>query len=287
MRAIVSMMTGAFRRAWSLARSAGGACGCAFGWVYARLCAFGSAACGFGSRVRANWRSEVADAVTVFLLTASGALLLSVGATVDMAKNATVRGDLNDIAQEAVQAAVRVQDGKGNLKGTKCQNGQKVVLNGITAANTWLSSSNATNDPAIALVAKSYLEKTGRGSYISSSSVYNGTDSMGNSGTYTAQNDANFVTRMRQYGYAGSNSGELDDDELKLTIWCSSGLTSENGSSDVSTGSDKTNVINLEVNDWSSNFMIGMFSNAWAEFDYQTYTITQHAITSWSKSAVS
>lgn len=248
-----------------------------------RMCAWWRAV---RNHVRLNLRSEVADAVTVFLLTASGVLLLAVGVTVDMSKNATIRGDLNDIAQESVQAAVRVQDGKGNLKGTKCQSGQKVNLKGIDAARTWLNSTSAQQDPAIALVVKSYLEKTGRGSYIGTSSVYNGKDSMGNDGKYTAQNDANFVTRMRQYGYDGSNAGELDNSELELTVWCTSGLTSENGSSDVSTGSGKTNVINIDATDWSSNFLMGMFSNAWANLNHQTYHINQHAITSWSKSAV-
>lgn len=290
-------------------------------------------------------RSETADSVTIFIITSMILLFFVVGWTIDTAKNASVRADLNDIAQEAVQAATRVQDGNGNLKGQICTDGVSSSWSDGGHGTRWLEgqkdieafyTANYTKDPAIALVAKSYEENTGRGTWTTGKNT-SGLFETGSNAT-EAQNARQgnyiFVRNMRTMGFSDVNtSGNYlpydvgADSKYRIKITCSNGLyyQGKTNSGDVSgdkiddatnnnkvsTGSKKINTITIEVQDWTSNFFLGMF-NGWIpnfvtgdtvnengvewknprsgdsffDFSYQTFRIQQSAITSWSSSAI-
>lgn len=275
-------------------------------------------------------RSEAADSVTMFVITSMFFIFLVTGWAIDTAKNASVRADLNDIAQESVQSAVRVQDGNGNLKGSICQKGGSTGwLHGSRDIELW-AAEHWTTDPAITLVLHAYQEKTGRGA----NALYSRPGQY-NEAFNARQGDYQFVRNMRSVGFSdidrtGDNNpfdrGSDEDLKYYVRVTCSSGLyfqgKNNRGDKDyssgitsgnkVSTGKDKINTITIEVQDWTSNFLLG-FANGlipnvsegkeniydggteWKNvrknertynFSYQTFRIQQSAVTSWSSSAV-
>jgi hypothetical protein len=217
--------------------------------------------------------------MTMLIITALPFLLLVVGWAVDLTKNSTTKSEYNDIAQESVQAAVRAQDGAGNLL---CGGTGSTTLNGLAQAKAY--ASNTSNPSAKRLAVSSYLQKTGR----MSNTVY--TDSNGSA----ASNDSNFTKSMRSYGYAADESSNPDENSeyFSIVVSCSRGIKSGVGTSNSSGtvgGGDTINVIDLQVNDWSSNFIIGMFNGLFGSdvnMNVQKYSINERAISSWSQSSV-
>lgn len=259
-------------------------------------------------------RSEAADSMTVFLLTAVPFLLLFVGFTIDFTKNANVRSEYMDIAQEAAQASIREQDGNGSLlcgqsrvaeANTSVMSTPKYTIYGVDNARRFVNDPNAQqglsgskpnprNAQALQLAVKSYLEKTGRST--------NGTSVYGNK--IASANDAHFVANMRSVVANEDERNKLDnnDDLLKSTstldpakatfsieVWCTKGVgdasqqDKDKNKQTVGAG-NKFNTINMQIRDWSGNFIMGMFNKNWST---QSYTLTPRAVASWSQSAVS
>lgn len=259
-------------------------------------------------------RSEAADSMTVFLITAIPFLLLFVGFTIDFTKNANVRSEYMDIAQEAAQASIREQDGNGSLlcgqdrtaeANSSVTSTPHYTIYGVDNARKFVNDPNSqqgisgskprpNNAQAVKLAVKSYLEKTGRSS--GSSSVY------GNE--VASANDAHFVANMRSVVADADQRNKLDNNDAMLRnaatldpskatfsieVWCTKGVgdaaqqDKDKNKHTVGSG-QKFNTINMRIRDWSGNFIMGMFSKNWAT---QSYTLTPRAVASWSQSAVS
>jgi hypothetical protein len=228
-------------------------------------------------RVIRRLKDEAGDSMTMLLITALPFLILIVGWAVDINKNATVKSEYNDIAQESVQAAVRAQDGTGGLL---CGGSGSTTLQGVSAAKSY--ASNTKNPSARRLAVSTYLQKTGR----MANTIY--TDNNGSA----ASNDAKFTSTMRQYGYGADGSSSQEEDDFSITVTCSAGISSGVGSANSSGtvgGGNSINVIELQVNDWSSNFILGMFNGLFGDnvnMNIQKYSIDERAISSWSSSSV-
>ena len=260
-------------------------------------------------------RSEAADSMTVFLITAIPFLLLFVGFTIDFTKNANVRSEYMDIAQEAAQASIREQDGNGSLlcgqdrtaeANSSVTSTPHYTIYGVDNARRFVNDPNSqqgisgskprpNNAQAVKLAVKSYLEKTGRSS--GSSSVY------GNE--VASANDAHFVANMRSVVADADQRNKLDNNDAMLRnsatldpskatfsieVWCTKGVgdaarQDKDPIEELTVGSgQKFNTINMRIRDWSGNFIMGMFNKNWAT---QSYTLTPRAVASWSQSAVS
>lgn len=259
-------------------------------------------------------RSEAADSMTVFLITAIPFLLLFVGFTIDFTKNANVRSEYMDIAQEAAQASIREQDGNGSLlcgqdkvseANPSVTSTPHYTIYGVDNARKFINDPNSqqglsgskpkpNNAQAVKLAVKSYLEKTGRES--GSTSVYkNG---------IASANDSHFVANMRSVIANKDQMNKLDNNDTMLRdsatldpskatfsieVWCTKGVgdadqqNKDKNKSTVGSG-QKFNTINMQIRDWSGNFIMGMFNKNWAT---QSYTLTPRAVASWSQSAVS
>lgn len=181
------------------------------------------------------------------------------------------------------------------------------------------SSFNQRTAGSIQLAVKTYLNKTGRvydtaGRRIMGDSIYHDTGvseeyAHGGDGGYTmAANDSNFVRTMRTIVGNKEQQQSLDEnkstyangldvpeggnnDTFSITVWCSKGLAAEQGKKNTNAGNLKTvggaerfNTMNLEIHDWSGNFVLGMFDRNWV---VQRYTLTPRATASWSQSAAS
>ena len=259
-------------------------------------------------------RSEAADSMTVFLITAIPFLLLFVGFTIDFTKNANVRSEYMDIAQEAAQASIREQDGNGSLLCGQDRTAEAnpsvtstphYTIYGVDNARKFVNDPNSqqgisgskprpNNAQAVKLAVKSYLEKTGRSS--GSSSVY------GNE--VASANDAHFVANMRSVVADADQRNKLDNNDAMLRnsatldpskatfsieVWCTKGLgdaarQDKDPIEELTVGSgQKFNTINMRIRDWSGNFIMGMFNKNWAT---QSYTLTPRAVASWSQSAL-
>lgn len=178
------------------------------------------------------------------------------------------------------------------------------------------------NARAIQLAIKTYLHKTGRvynvsGHRVMGDAIYNdggeadrGYGYTGGDNGYTmVANDGNFVRTMRTIIGNKDQQQSLDENEktyangldvpeggnndtFSITIWCSKGLAAEQGKKNTNENNLKKTVgkaerfstLNLEIHDWSGNFMLGMFDRNWA---VQRYTLTPRATASWSQSAAS
>lgn len=273
-------------------------------------------------------RSEVADSMTVFLITAMPLLLLFVGWTIDFTKNASVRSEYMDIAQEAAQAAIREQNGNGSLlcgqrmsteSNDHVNSTQRYVIRGVDNARKFVANAShgisgakpevPSQSQALQLAVKSYLEKSGRATH--STSVYSKYNN-GMSGATASANDGHFVSNMRSIIGNRTQQTQLDNnvanvkdgatftsenpnnnDTFSITVWCTKGVGDKsnrtntgsiNGNKNTVGAAKKFNTLNMEIHDWSGNFMLGMFNKNWVA---QKYTMAPRAVASWSQSAVS
>lgn len=280
-------------------------------------------------------RKEAADSATFVIITAMPFVLLFAGWGIDFTKNAAIRGEYSNIAQESAQAAIRVQDGAGSLMCGQTQadtndpsainttaitligasNAEQFVKNatqGSTADNR-LNAVQAKNAGSLQLAVATYLQKSGRRTSGSGGfdSVYAGgaeqsingrNDSYGN---VSARNDGRFVENMRSIVGSDSQKQDLDNnktdgmmvgltakntDTFTIKVWCSKGVSNDTSDRKATEGQKGTvgsaklfNTINMEIHDWSGNFVMGMFDRNWV---IQRYNIQARAIASWSKSAV-
>lgn len=280
-------------------------------------------------------RKEAADSATFVIITAMPFVLLFAGWGIDFTKNAAVRGEYSNIAQESAQAAIRVQDGAGSLMCGQTQadtnnhsvtttkpimlvgasNAERFVKDatqGSTADNR-LNAVQAKNAGSLQLAVASYLQKSGRrtSGSVGFDSVYTGgaeqsingrNDSYGN---VSARNDGHFVENMRSIVGSDSQRQDLDNnktdgmmvgltaentDTFTIKVWCSKGVSNDTSDRKDTAGQKGTvgsaklfNTINMEIHDWSGNFVMGMFDRNWV---IQRYSVQARAIASWSKSAV-
>lgn len=268
-------------------------------------------------------RKEAADSATFVIITAMPFVLLFAGWAIDFTKNAAIRGEYSNIAQESAQAAIRVQDGSGSLMCGQTQaetnssttfvtkpiiiegayNAAQFVKDatqGSTAANR-LNAAQAKKAGSLQLAVASYLQKSGRST--GSSSVYR-TNTRGDDDV-SAKNDGQFVRTMRTIVGTDEQQKRLDEndggslkvglagkntDTFTIKIWCSKGVANDTSDRKDTAGQKGTvgsaklfNTINMEIHDWSGNFVMGMFDRNWV---IQRYNIQARAIASWSKSAV-
>ena len=76
---------------------------------------------------------------------------------------------------------------------------------------------------------------------------------------------------------------------MRFTIWCSKGVASNTKTRDKKAekntvgAAERFNTVNLSINDWSGNFMLGMFNK---NLIIQRYRITPRAVASWSQNSV-
>jgi hypothetical protein len=158
--------------------------------------------------------------MSMVILTALPMILFFAGWTIDYTKNAAVRSDLNDIAQESVQSAVREQNSSGALqcgqdstyemthdstpqlvvrglsKIQRLAQGDYTAINGVSGTGNSMTYSgggkfNKNSAASLSQLAAAYLQKTGRDS--GTTSVYGSNDK------YSAANDARFVSSMRSF----------------------------------------------------------------------------------------
>lgn len=262
----------------------------------------------------AKVRSDVADSMTAVLITMMPFILLFTGWAIDFTKNAAVRSEYMDIAQEAAQASIREQSGNGSLLCGQDRTAETkpsvtstphYTIYGVDNARRFVNDHNSqqgisgskprpNNAQAVKLAVKSYLEKTGRSS--GSSSVY------GNE--VASANDSHFVANMRSVVADADQRNKLDNNDAMLRnsatldpskatfsieVWCTKGVgdaaqqDKDKNKHTVGSG-QKFNTINMRINDWSGNFMLGMFDRNWV---VQRYTLTPRATASWSQSAAS
>lgn len=170
---------------------------------------------------------------------------------------------------------------------------------------------------AVQHAVQAYLEKTGRNYQTTDGDIYTnvehhaggawnqyGLAADGDSGV-AAGNDAKFVDAMRSVAGTDAQQRQIDDndtttydvgldgkntDNFSIEVWCTKGVNNSNADKNTSTGQEDTvgsakkfNTINMEIHDWSGNFVMGMFNSKWA---IQRYSIQARAIASWSQSAV-
>lgn len=216
-------------------------------------------------RLRRALRSESGDSVTVMLITGMVFILVCLGISVDMSKNAAARQDYTSIAQESTQAAIRLQDGSGNIE---CGDTSTTTLRGLSQMKSYVSDFSQPASKRLAV--QTYLQKTGRL-------------------TATARalgSDSNYNRNMRAMASNGA-SIDADGDRFSMKLFCSSGISSSFGAGKKNAltpggSSSKLNVISMEVNDWTDNFILGIIG-----LPMQSYDVTARAIASWNGSAVS
>lgn len=183
---------------------------------------------------------------------------------------------------------------------------------GSTADNR-LNAVQAKNAGSLQLAVASYLQKSGRRTSGSGGfdSVYTGGAEQSINGTnnsygnVSARNDGRFVENMRSIVGSDSQRQDLDNnktdgmmvgltakntDTFTIKVWCSKGVSNDTSDRKDTAGQKGTvgsakmfNTINMEIHDWSGNFVMGMFDRNWV---IQRYNIQARAIASWSKSAV-
>lgn len=278
----------------------------------------------------AKVRSDAADSMTAVLITMMPFILLFTGWAIDFTKNAAVRSEYMNIAQESAQAAIREQSGNGSLRcgqTSAMENNPDIVetphykIEGVPNAQHVVKGDDygyyeklrkeeigfrPANGRAIQLAIKTYLQKTGRVYNVSDhEAIYN---DGGDNGYTMVANDGNFVRTMRTIVGNKEQQQSLDENErtyandldvpeggnndtFSITIWCSKGLAAKQGKKTTTEGNKKTvggaekfNTLNLEIHDWSGNFVLGMFDRNWV---VQRYTLTPRATASWSQSAAS
>ena len=145
-------------------------------------------------RLRRTLRSESGDSVTVMLITGMVFILVCLGISVDMSKNAAARQDYTSIAQESTQAAIRLQDGSGNIE---CGDTSTTTLRGLAQMKSYVSDFSQPASKRLAV--QTYLQKTGR--------LTATTRSLGS--------DSNYNRNMRAMA---SNGASIDADGDRLSF---------------------------------------------------------------------
>lgn len=192
------------------------------------------------------------------------------------------------------------------------------VMNDFHGMQGKPASFRADRADAVQHAVQAYLEKTGRNYQTTDGDIYTnvehhaggawnqyGLAADGDSGV-AAGNDAKFVDAMRSVAGTDAQQRQIDDnndtttydvgldgkntDNFSIEVWCTKGVNNSNADKNTSTGQEDTvgsakkfNTINMEIHDWSGNFVMGMFNSKWA---IQRYSIQARAIASWSQSAV-
>lgn len=199
-------------------------------------------------------------------------------------------------------------------------NAQKVANGDYSTMKNKEISFNQKTAGSIQLAVKTYLQKTGRvydaaGNRVMGDSIYNDSEDStgyargGDNGYTMLANDGNFVRTMRTIVGNKEQQQSLDEnkstyangldvpeggnnDTFSITVWCSKGLAAEKDKKNTNAGNlnntvgkaERFSTLNLEIHDWSGNFVLGMFDRNWV---VQRYTLTPRATASWSQSAAS
>lgn len=265
---------------------------------------------------------ESASSTLIAVLIAMPLLLLALALAIDLSKNAAVMAEYRAIGQEAANSAIRWQSGSGSLlcgqsismeDNPSILNTPRYTVSGVTNLKrlaqgdfSVLSGTTAgfreERAQAISHAARAYLEKTGR-IWGAGATIYNT-----HNGKIAAANDGNFVRSMRSMIGNDSQIAQLEENKpenvglghfdktpdgnnqtMRFTIWCSKGVASNTKAHDKKAekntvgAAERFNTVNLSINDWSGNFMLGMFNK---NLIIQRYRITPRAVASWSQNSV-
>lgn len=209
--------------------------------------------------------SDEADSVVVSVVCVFPFIMLMMGWSVDFSKNVVIRSDLDEIALESVQAAIRAQDGIG---GVECTNTD--WLNYNEAVNAVKAGRNYGSATKLAL--KTYLMKTGRATDADFSGaaendlkggIYNGAGSRTNVNKVAADNDSKEVATYR---FAG-NDTDYGPRAFRIKITCSNAAdranvrqdaASEELANQIGTRKDRVDTVSISVKDWTSNIFLSM-----------------------------
>lgn len=256
--------------------------------------------------------SDEADSVVVSVVVCFPFIVLMLGWSVDFSKNIVIRSDLDEIALESVQAAIRNQDGVGNVECTNTS-----WLDYDTAVNVVKSGRGVGSATKQAL--KSYLMKTGRATAATFAAtsdsdmrgdIYNGDGEMDK---LAANNDSIQVKAYRSFG--GNDDTVDGPTAFRIRISClnsaaraSQGDQKNSGSAAlIGGGSNRIDTVKIDVKDWTSNFFLGnpmlskskdmsndgvnLDTESGASFNadstqVQRFNVSQSAISSWSQDAL-
>lgn len=267
--------------------------------------------------------SDDADSVIVTVVCCFPFLILMMGWSLDFAKNVVVRSDLEEIALESVQSAIRAQDGVG---GIECTNTDWLTRDGAVNAVKSGGRGSSKVGASTKLALKTYLMKTGRADstdFVSASSdemkgnVYNDKDTA--KANLASNADYAQVATYRQLALAdGEDLKTADADTgytaFRIKITCGKAADRKSTLSDgekVSFAGDYSSrgvagklpdQITIQVKDWCGNFFLGnpITNQHYAEdttinFDpdigiststrnVQRFEISKSAISAWSQS---
>lgn len=275
--------------------------------------------------VRSEAKSDDADAVLVTVLVMFPLMFLLIGFSLDFSKNVVIRSDLEEIALESVNAAIRAQDGVGNII---CKGGTG-WLDRNSAIGFVNSGSNDETSAKIAI--KSYLMKTGRAE---SSDFAGANDDDLKDTLYNGKTDEESSVALRADSQQVSTfrsivrdmSGPVKDDEtpataFRIRVTCGNADKRKNKLSngeqaDINGGNaafrgvtnSKSDMITMDVKDWTGNFILGNplaqqrhtndevekngvnldseIGFSTSSVNVQRFNITRSAITTWSQSAL-
>lgn len=210
--------------------------------------------------------SDEADSVVVSVVCVFPFIMLMLGWSVDFSKNVVIRSDLEEIALESVQAAIRAQDGIGNVECTNTD-----WLNYNEAVNA-VKAGRSSYGSATKLALKTYLIKTGRATDADFSGavesdlkggIYNGGGSRANVNKVAADNDSKEVATYR---FAGDDT-DYGPRAFRIKITCSNAAdranlrhdaASEELANQIGTRKDRVDTVSISVKDWTSNVFLSM-----------------------------
>lgn len=253
------------------------------------------------SWVKSQAQNDEADSVLVSVVLIFPFIILMLGWSVDFSKNVVVRSDYDEIALEAAQAAIRNQDGVGNVDcaGDTGRNGTD-WLTYSQAKSRLVEGTTAYQNtgPAVRQALRSYLQKTGRAV-------------PGNLYTDDANADDYDAQQVKTYRAFVNGGKDADSGSLAFLIKVSCGTAADRSGAGASRGQVKSSgeaakidMVTVSVKDWTGNFFLAnpLFSNynnrkadsetsdvihnTGAPLNVQRYNIEQRAISSWSESAL-
>lgn len=268
--------------------------------------------------------SDTADTIMVTVVMLWPLMFLLIGFSLDFSKNIVIRADLEGIALESVNAAIRAQDGRGNIM---CKN--TVWLNREAAIG--MVNSTIKDAASTKLAIKSYLMKTGRAVSADFAgaadedmrdSVYNGHTSEETMVASRADSQQVKTYRLIAKNFMGDsvNDDETPQTAFRIKVTCGNASNRQNK---LSTGeqaginggnaqfrgvsNSRSDMITLDVKDWSGNFILsnplaqtsGIENEVYSKgvnmddeigisnssVNIQRYNINKTAISTWSQSA--
>lgn len=201
--------------------------------------------------VHSRATDDEADTVLVTVVMMFPLLILLMGWSVDFSKNAMIRGDYEDIAQSAVQTAIRYQDGVGNVN---CVNTSWLDWpQAVAFVNANVGGDGAGSAQAVA----TYMMKTGR------ADAHTFSSSASAKYVYDADSDYVTVSSFRSFAqtmkassrYAsthGDSTNSTDGNYFAIKVTCSN----TDSSGGYNRGAGDYDRVALQIRDWTSNMFM-------------------------------